>query len=326
VNAAATIRLAIASDIHYASAAEQQRPDYELAGVRNPFKRAVLQVYHRIVWTGDPFARNHLLDAFVREASACDFVVANGDYSCDSGFVGVSDDAACQSVRECLQKLRQAVPGSFQATIGDHELGKIKLGGGLGRLCLASYGRAQDELGLQPFWQVRLGRYVLMGVTSTLLALPIFEPEAQADELPAWRQLRERHLDDIRRAFAALQPEERVLLFCHDPSALPFLGQVEIVRAHLSQVEQTIIGHLHTRWVLFKSRLLAGMPVIRGLGNMTRRVSTALHAARDWKPFRVRLCPALSGARLFRDGGYLRADLDPEARQPARFQFHPLRP
>ncbi len=128
----------------------------------------------------------------------------------------------------------------------------------------------------------------------------------------------------LRAAFAALEPRQRVLLFCHDPTALPFLWRDELVRSELPQIEQTIIGHLHSNLIFWKSKLLAGMPVIRFMGHGVRRMSGALNEARHWKPFHVRLCPSLAGIELLKDGGYLTAKLDPDARQPALFQFHPL--
>jgi hypothetical protein len=99
----------------------------------------------------------------------------------------------------------------------------------------------------------------------------------------------------------------------------------EVVRSKLSQVEQTIIGHLHTRLVLWKSRLLAGMPRIHFLGNSIRRMSSALNEARHWRPFKVRLCPALAGSEIFPDGGYYLVELDPDAGQPLAFQFRRLK-
>ena len=93
--------LAIVSDIHYASAAEQARgAHYELRGISNPLLRRFVSYYRYWVWQRHPFARNHLVDQFMSDTSA-EYVVANGDYSCDSAFVGVSDDAACQSALEC---------------------------------------------------------------------------------------------------------------------------------------------------------------------------------------------------------------------------------
>jgi hypothetical protein len=144
------------------------------------------------------------------------------------------------------------------------------------------------------------------------------------EERSAWELLREQHLAEIRTAFAALKPHQRVLLFCHDPTALPFLGGDEVVRSKLSQVEQTIIGHLHSNLFLRMTRMLSGMPVIGFLGGSIRKFSTALNQARRWRPFRVRLCPSLAGLELLNDGGYYTAQLDPEAKRPIQFQFHPL--
>jgi len=88
---------------------------------------------------------------------------------------------------------------------------------------------------------------------------------------------------------------QRVLLFCHDPTALPFFMARSSVRSRLGQIEQTVIGHLHSKLVFWNSKMLAGMPVIRFFGHTAQRMSTALHEARRWKPFHVRLCPSLAG-------------------------------
>lgn len=317
------VTLNVLSDIHFAAAAEQARgDDYEIAAVSHPLSRLLLKFHRRFLWLHQPLRQNHLLDQFLARAHPADAVIANGDYSCDTGFIGVSDNAACQSARECLARLRARFGATFHATIGDHELGKCSFVGSRGGLRLASYHSARQELGLAPFWRVELGRYVLIGVTSSLIALPVFEPEAMPEEFPEWKRLREEHLVEIRAAFAALKADQRVILFCHDPTALPFLGREAAVRAKLGQVEQTIIGHLHSNFIFWKSRRLAGLPTIRFLGHSARRMSTALGEGRHWKPFRVRLCPSLAGIELLKDGGFLTAELDADARQPAKFYRH----
>jgi hypothetical protein len=264
------------------------------------------------------------LHQFLATAPASDWLMVNGDYSCDSGFIGVSEEAAGESAAECLGKLRARAGARFAATMGDHELGKVALGSGLGGMRLASYERATNGLGLQPFWEIRLGRYVLLGVTSSLIALPAYEREALAAEIPGWRQLREQQMAAIRTAFNRLEPSARVILFCHDPTALPFLGREEAVAPKLGQIEKTIIGHLHTPAVFAMSRLLSGMPVINFLGHVPRRLSTSLRRAREWRPFNVALCPSVAGCQLFKDGGYLTLALDPEGRQPLQLQRHRL--
>jgi len=260
----------------------------------------------------------------LNRADSPDWVVTNGDYSCDTEFVGVCDAAAFESARQCLTKLRDRFGAKLRSVIGDHELGKISLFGGKGGLRLASWQRATTELGLQPLWQLAIGNYVLIGVTSSLLAFPVYAPEGLPTELTAWNELREAHLNDVRRAFVTLRPDQRVLLFCHDPTALPFLWREEAVRRRLPQIEQTIIGHLHSTFYLHQSRLLSGMPAIRFLGNSIRRMTEALNDARCWGNFKVRLCPAMAGIELRKDGGYYEVTLDETASRPAQFLFHSL--
>jgi len=276
------------------------------------------------VWMRNPFCSNPVLDGFLASGLHADCVVANGDYSCDSAFVGISDSAAFQSASQCLGKLRDKFGHRLRVTIGDHELGKKSMFGGRGGMRLESWRRATGELALAPFWRVHFGNYVLMGIVSSLVALPVFLPDLLPAEAADWELLRQQHLAEIRAAFMGLLPDQRVLLFCHDPTALSFLWRESVVREKAAWIECAIIGHLHSRLVLWKSQLLAGMPVIRFLGHTPKRMTTALNQARCWRPFHVRLCPSLAGIQLFNSGGYLAAELDPAARQPARFHFHPL--
>ena len=322
---ARTVTLGILSDIHYASAAEQAcGSDYAHRRIVNPFVRALARTYYRFIWQSEPLKQNHLLDRFLEQGAAFDYVIANGDYCCNCAMVGVSDDAACQSARECLGKLRQRFGARLRANYGDHELGKISLFGDRGGMRLASWHRAQRELGLQACWKLEIGSYLLLGVVSSLVALPVFEADTLPEEWPEWKRLRAELLAEIRQTFAALRPDQRVLLFCHDPTALPFLWREAEVQSRLEQVELTVIGHLHSNLVLWKSRLLAGMPPIGFLGHTVKRMSTALSDARCWRPFHVRLCPSLAGIELLKQGGYCTIELDPEARRPMRFQFHRL--
>lgn len=317
------MRLAIVSDIHYASPAEAARGPTMLDPV-SPLRRALLLQYRRWIWMHDQFAHNHQLDRFLDQAAGADLVVANGDYACDVAYVGVSDEAAFTSATTCLGKLRRAFRDRFLGIIGDHELGKKMMAANEGGLRLASFERATGPLGLAPVWRHDVGRYVLLGVTSTLLAFPIYEAEALPEELPAWRERVAAHWADLRRHLAAIPPDRRLLLFCHDPSALPFLARDEAMRARLTQVERTIIGHLHSPFILRAARCLAGMPPLGFLGHTPRRLSRALREARHWRPFRLLLCPSTAGLQLFKDGGWLSLDLDPDARQPLEVRFHPL--
>ena len=319
------LRLAILSDIHYAGDAERAAGnDYEIRAIPNPVLRQLLRAYRHFVWLRHPLRQNRQLDRFLAEVCPVDYVIANGDYCCNVAAIGVSDDAAMQSARECLDILRGQFGEKLLVNFGDHELGKLRLMGTRGGLRLDSWRRATTELGLRPFWQIELGNYVLINVVSTLLALPVFAGDILPGEWSGWEKLREQHFTAIRAAFAALQPQQRVLLFCHDPTALPFLWRENTVRSKLSQIEQTIIGHLHSNFYLRASWLLSGMPVIRFLGHSIHRLSGAVNQARYWRLFSVRLCPSLAGIELLKDGGYLTARLDPEAKRQIQFRFHPL--
>jgi Calcineurin-like phosphoesterase len=311
----------VLSDIHYASAAEKARGGTELTAIGNPLLRLCVRAYRHFIWKRDPFAHNHLLDEFLEQSNQADYVVGNGDYSCDTAFTGVSDDACFQSVHQCVSKLRERFGSKLRLTLGDHELGKLSLFGGRGGIRIASWERAQRELEIAPFWQLGVGKYVLLGVTSSLLAFPIFEPDSLPMEHDRWHELRARHLSLIRERFLSLQRAERMILFCHDPTALPFLWRDEPIRSRLSQLDTTVIGHLHSQLFLWQSRLLSGMPAITFLGNSIRRMSSALHEARLWRHFHVKLCPALAGIELLDDGGYLRLELDPDATRPPQFHF-----
>jgi len=319
------VTVAILSDIHYAGPLEQSRgEDYEFRLVANPVLRTLNRVYRHWIWMRHPLDQGRQLDRFLAEVGPVDYVVANGDYPCDTAYGGFSDPASFQSARECLGKLRDRFGDRVRFTLGDHDLGKLSLFGGRGGMRLASWHCATQQLGLPSFWQLPVGRYLLLGVASPLIALPANRADVPPAEWPDWQPVREAHLAEIRAAFDALRPDQRVLLFCHDPTALPFLWREEAVRRRLPQVEQTIIGHLHTGLILWKSRMLSGVPPIRFLGRNINRFSSALHEARHWWPFHMRLCPALSGIELLNDGGYYTVRLDPSATRPAHFTFHPL--
>jgi hypothetical protein len=320
------IQLIILSDIHYTGAAERARGnDYELHAIANPVLRVVARLYRHYIWMRHPMERGALLDRFLAEAGPADAVVVNGDYSGDSAFIGLSDPASLASAQECLARITARYGNQAHYVFGDHELGKVAIFSGRGGMFLASWRAATEGLELKRFWQVPLGNYVLMSVTSPLLALPANRSDVPPGEWSEWERLRAEHLAEIRAAFDALQPQQRVLLFCHDPTALPFLAQEESVRRRLPQIEHTIIGHLHTNLILWKSRLLSWIPPITFLGHTVKKMSSALSQSRAWVPFKVKLCPALAGIQLLNDGGYFTVSLNPEAKDPAEFVFHPLR-
>jgi hypothetical protein len=322
---AARTRLLICSDIHYASDAEKRRGHYELAVIKHPLQRLFVRFYRRYFWLRDPFAHNALLEHVLDFPQEPDLVIANGDYSCDSEFIGVADPAARASAGECLDRLRRRFGPRFRAVFGDHELGKTSIFGGRGGLRLESYRVAQQELGLEPLWSERCGRYVLIGLTSTLIALPVYSREALPEERASWQEIARDHVRKVEDCFGQLGPEDKVLLFCHDPTALPFLWQIESVRRRIAQVERTIIGHLHSDIILRQSLLLSWLPPIASCGTTVARLSTALSRAREWSPFNILLCPSLSGLELTQRGGFYTGEIDESGQSPAQFRLHVVR-
>jgi hypothetical protein len=311
------VRVALVSDLHYAGPLERARGnDYGYRELRNPLLRGLARAYGRHVWLRDPLDLGYLLHKFLEASTTADYAIANGDYSCDSAAIGVSDDAAFESVGACLGAIRKQFGTRTAFTYGDHELGKLSLAGARGGMRLASFHRANQDLELPPLWRLDLGRYTLIGVVSSLVGLPVFSRDALSSELPEWELIRRAHMAAIATEFARLSPNQRVLLFCHDPTALPFLWREEAVRQRISQVEHTFIGHLHSNLILWQSRLLAGMPTINFLGPTARRLSLALGEARHWRHFKVRLCPAIAGLELLKDGGFLWLEIDPEGVEP----------
>lgn len=313
-----TLRLAVVSDIHYAGASERRRSNHESSAVRNPALRLALAAWRRWVWLAEPFAHNGLLDDFVEANRSADLVIANGDYSCDTAFIGVADTAAYQSAEECLSLLGGAFSGRLLRTLGDHELGKKSFFGGAGGMRLASWSRAVEGLGIEPSWTFRVGRYHLVGVSSSIWALPVFAHDALPSEWPEWNRIRKLQETALERQLGEVQSSDRWILFCHDPTALPFLAKNPAVTSRLDQLECTIIGHLHSELIYWKGRLLSGMPPITFLGNSVRRMSRALRMSTLWPRFRVRLCPSPAGLELRKDGGYLHLDLHPEFDHPLR--------
>ncbi len=319
-----THQLLVVSDIHHAGAGERKRVGYEDAIANNFVQRMVLRLYRRHVWMRDPLGHSHFLDRFLEQAGEPDFVVANGDYSCDSAFVGVADEPSFLSAQECLRKLRERFGDRLRETIGDHELGKTSLVGGHGGLRLESFHRCANELGLKPFWTREVGDYVLMGVTSTLSALDIYLGEGLSDEADEWHELRDEHIGEVSATFDRLKKGQQVILFCHDPSALPFLARIPAVRKRYGRIARTVIGHLHSPFIMGTAQRLAGIPEIGFLGVSIRRMSSALRKARLWEPFKVVLCPSLTGIQLFKDGGYLTVELPESSGGELDWKFHPI--
>jgi hypothetical protein len=317
------MNLLVVSDLHFAGPREQTRRGHEARVMPNAVARGFARLWRHHCWLRDPFAHNDKLGRIIAANPAPDLVVANGDFTIDSAYVGVSDDAALESAALALGELRSAYGDRLLATIGDHDLGKKSLFGGAGGPRWQSLLRCERELDLSRFWHREFGDYVLFGLASTPLAWPVFEPEGLPAESAHWREARSNLQARITLEFARLPPQKRVLLFVHDPTALRFLWDLPEVRTRIHQVERTVIGHLHTPAILWAARLLAGMPRLNFLGVTARRLSTALNSAGCWKHFRIALCPAPTGCQALKDGGWLSLELPPDHR-PTKLIRHRL--
>jgi hypothetical protein len=316
--------LLVLSDVHRSGAREQERRGFDSRAVSSPLLRTFQRVYRRHVWLDDAMAHNHLLGAILRRVPDPQFVVANGDFTLDTAFVGVSDDPAFESAAEALGELRAAYGSRLRCTIGDHDLGKKSFVGGAGGVRRRSLERCESDLGLPRFWYADFPGWRWIGMTSTLAAWPVFRPETLPEEIGWWESAHARHLAEIDSLFTdANAAGLQTVLFCHDPTALPFLRQLPGVRAALPRIGATVIGHLHTRLVLRMARLLAGIPRVEWAGHSIRRYTAALNQARCWREFRVTLCPSPTGIELLKDGGFLTSEWPP-LRGIVQFQAHRL--
>ncbi len=309
------MRILILSDIHYACEKERARGDFRTKGVANPVARFLVGRWSEWLWEGDPFARNEAFHRFLERDFHADLVVANGDYSVDSGFIGMADPAAHESALFVLRSLKKKFGDRLHSIVGDHELGKVSPDGGRGGMRLEAFRKSLALPTVHSQWRMAIDNLVLLGVNSTLLAIPVLERDMLPTERGEWDQHRLEHLEWIATEFESLKPDQRIILFCHDPTGIPYLHRIEAVASRLDQVEHTVIGHLHSRWILNAAGKLAGFPRIRHLGAGVERVSRGLNESACWKDYSILFCPALDGIK-WHSGACLMLDIDPS--QPSR--------
>lgn len=324
-NGAKRQRILVITDIHYASDLERSRGDYESHTVSNPLLRILLRQYRYYLWRRDPFGWNYYLDRFIENAGEADLIIGNGDYCCDSAFIGVADDPALASAKLCIGKLRDAFGEKFIGIIGDHDLGKKSMFGGYGGMHLKSWERCEGELGLKPFFQLEFGQHVLIGLNSTLIGLPSNKADCAEADWHEWEAMRLAHLETFRDVLSQLDKDQRLLLFVHDPSALPHLAEHDWMREHYHRIDGTFIGHLHSEMIINMTRVLAGMPRIHGLGHTALKMSTALGKAKEWQPFKVNLVPAPGGIQMHRRGGFGEILILQGGENNISFKIHSLR-
>lgn len=317
------MRLIIASDLHYAGPIEQQRNDHELGVATNRIQRLLVRMYRKYIWLDSPQAHSYLLDTFLDTAPQADTIILLGDLSCDTKFVGVSDPGAKQSAKLCLHKIKSHFKKEVYATPGDHDLGKMSLVGGVGGPRIESWRVWTEELGLPGLWSFDLGTFTFIGLASTIIALPVFEPEMLPQERPQWFRIREDYLAKVSSLLEDVRPKQNLVLCLHDPTALPYLYELDALQKRVDKLFVTFIGHLHSRAVYKLASKLVGMPRIQILGNTIRRMSSALKQGAVWKKFKLQLCPSLTGIQLFKDGGFLILNYDNQT-ESLTWEFKPL--
>ncbi len=307
------MRLAIISDIHVLGPGEHER-DREVSAqfstVRGRLRGLWANFLHasrRRFWNWHPESR---FDCFLKALDEIqtyhpDFVIANGDYAGDAAGVGLSDDATYESAAGAVTLIREIFPDRCHFIFGDHDIGKYSTPLRQGGIRLASLQRGEEKLGIRSFWQQRVDGFDLIGVNSSLITLDHFLPEALADEVPEWQRRQTAHLDAIRTAFAALDRDAQVILFCHDPSALGPLRAEPEVAARLDQIKLTVLGHLHDPRLL---TLIQRMPQFRlwtPKYPVARIIAKSVRDAKTWSAFNPIICPSPFGTGHHLSGGIL---------------------
>ena len=307
-----TNRILIVSDIHYASSQEKLENENNLKIIQNPFFKIIAIIFRNFFWMKDPFAHNGKLLHFLAAAPDADMVIACGDYSCGTGHIGVMHPSAKASVLTCLNLFKERFGCRFLPICGDHEIGKKGLFSDKGGFRLTSWDICQEELKIRHLWHRQIGIYHLIGISSPPIILSNALKEILAEEKEQWQQLRKKYMKEIETHMCMVPSNEKIIFFCHDPTALPYLKESPIINHLLERkrITLTIVGHMHTDIILKVSRILSGMPAIHFLGNSISRMSSALHQAKVWKEFNMVLCPSLAGCQWAKDGGWLELNLE----------------
>jgi hypothetical protein len=330
------MRIAVLSDLHVLGLRETERSRRiarDLGADRAFAHRTLRRGLHRV--------RSRFWNRRADDREACflralddlallhpDWIIANGDYSGDTGGIGLSDPRVFESVARVVDLLRRSFPERCLFTFGDHELGKFSTELKRGGIRMASLRRGEDDLGIESFWHRTKDRLHLVGVNSTLLTLSLYLPEALEEEIPLWQEQRARHLENIRRAFSSIPPGDRILLFCHDPSALGDLAGIPEVQTRIGQIAQTVLGHLHYPGLLKITRWIGRLPILPRYP-VARIIAHGAKSAAAWSQFRPVVCPATFGLGPLLPGGFLHLDITPDHLKVTRHRLdssatHPL--
>ena len=306
------MRIAVVSDLHVAGPGEhaETRESVRLLGhgegsVRRRFRRGLNRFRDRF-WHWQPESR---AACFVQALQHIynynpDYLVANGDYAGDHSGMGLSDDHTYESVNHVVSLIREIFPERSRFNFGDHDIGKYNTVRRQGGIRLRSLERGL-ELGLESFWEIAHDNVLLIGVNSSLLTLELYLPEALPEEVDDWASRREAHVQQIVERFRGIEDGHRVILFSHDPSAMGLLSSLPEVRKRLSQIECTVVGHLHTPMLMGLTRMMRHVPVLKTNYPIARIVTHGARGAQDWKRFNPVVCPSTYGVGNHISGGIL---------------------
>lgn len=313
------MKLAVISDIHVLGPSElkaardaHDRAHNGLPPWRRRWRKGLHNVRSRF-WNG----RLELREPAFRHALARlleydpDWVICNGDFGGDYGGTGLSNDATFDSAGAAVRLMRDLFNGSCRFVFGDHDLGKYSTMLREGGIRINSLERGEKALGIPSFWHVVDEDYHLIGVNSSLCTLDLFLPEALTHEVPEWERRRAEHIELISHAFDGLPRHARVILFCHDPSALTALAQVPVVQRRLGHIELTVVGHYHNPGLLKLVKLAQ-----RTTRNWNPRYPVARIIARGlqgmdvWRQFKPVVCPSTFGTGHHMAGGLLLIEKD----------------
>ncbi|HMP75887.1 MAG TPA: hypothetical protein PKE12_06290 [Kiritimatiellia bacterium] len=307
------MRLAVISDIHMVGPAELALANDSYGQLRahpHPLFRAWRKGLYRVrrrFWNGHLQWRHTAFLRALDEVSEQrpDWVIANGDYGGDLGGVGLSHQATLDSASVVVDMIRDRFPGRSRFVFGDHDLGKYSTVLRQGGIRLNSLEVGEQRLQIPSFWHETDGDFHLIGVNSSLFTLDLFLPEALADEVPEWQRRRAAHIEQVNEAFQGLSSRARVVLFCHDPSALTALSQLPVIRRRLPQIALTVIGHLHSPTLLKLARYAARFSQFKPKYPVARIVAHGLSGARQWNLFHPVVCPSTFGTGHHVAGGIL---------------------
>jgi hypothetical protein len=322
------MRIAVISDIHVLGPGEHElHRELEAAighgdGLMRRQWQRFLHAMRRRFWNWRPDSRRACFVEALLEMQAYhpDWVVANGDYGGDSVGVGLSDEATYESAAGVIILMRELWPERCHFIFGDHDIGKYSTVLKQGGIRLASLDLGEQKLGIRSFWHEQVDDFHLVGVNSSLITLDYFLPEALTEEIPEWQRRRREHEQQVYNAFAAMPADARVILFCHDPSALGVLVQNPLIRQKQAQIELTVLGHLHEPRFLQLLQRLPKLPRWKPRYPVARIVSEGIRSAKQWQPFNPVVCPSPFGTGHHLSGGLLFIEQDERGQLVTRRQ------